>query len=110
MKRLLVMAALVPGLLGSQLACAQTPNPSTATRQVGAQTVMSGEVLSLRAVEIRPGTTRVGAVTGAVLGGIGGSQVGGGRAANAAGGVAGAVAGGLLGSAIQRGGQTQQGV
>lgn len=111
MKRLFVIAAFVPGFLCQDLARAQAPNSSTATtNQVGKQNIVFGEVLSLRAMAIKPGTTRVGAVSGAIIGGIGGAQVGGGRAANTAGGVAGAVAGGLLGSAIQRSGQTQQGV
>jgi outer membrane lipoprotein SlyB len=110
-KRILAIA-LVPACLGFTAACAQTPNSSTVTsNQAGrVQTVLNGEVLAVRQVEIRPGTTRVGAATGAILGGIGGAQIGGGTAANVAGGVAGAVAGGLLGSAIQRGGQTQQGI
>src|SRR5262245_5344742 len=108
-KQALVLAAFVPALLASS--CAQVPHSSTVpSNQVGAQSVLFGEVLSVRAVQIQPGTTRVGAVTGAVLGGIGGAQIGGGRAANAAGAVGGAVAGGLLGSAIQRGGQTRSGV
>jgi outer membrane lipoprotein SlyB len=107
-KHALVLAAFVPALLTSAN-CAQVPNAST-SNQVGAQTVMFGDVLSVRAVQIQPGQTRVGAVTGAALGGIGGAQVGGGNAANAAGAVVGAVAGGLLGSALQRSGQTQNGV
>ncbi len=111
MKHFLVIAAFVPACLGVTAGCAQTTGPSTVTsNQVGAQTVVFGEVLAVRPVEIKPGTTRVGAVTGAALGGIGGAQIGGGTASNVAGGIAGAVAGGLLGSAIQRGGQTQQGV
>jgi outer membrane lipoprotein SlyB len=109
MKRLLAIA-LVPACLALTPACAQTPNSSTVTSQAGQQHVAFGQVLALRPMEIKPGKTRVGAVTGALLGGIGGSQIGGGTAANLAGGVAGAVAGGLLGSAIQRGGQTKQGV
>jgi outer membrane lipoprotein SlyB len=110
MKRFLVIAAFVP-VLGLTAACAQTPNASTVTsNRVGVQHVAFGEVLALRPMEIKPGTTRVGAVTGAALGGIAGAQIGGGTASNVAGGIAGAVAGGLLGSAIQRGGQTQAGV
>jgi outer membrane lipoprotein SlyB len=109
-KRILAIA-FVPACLGLTQACETTPNASTvSSSQVGAQHVHLGEVVALRPMEIKPGTTRVGAVTGAILGGIGGSQIGGGTAANVAGGVVGAVAGGLLGSAIQRGGQTQQGV
>lgn len=65
------------------------------------QQVQFGEVVAVRAVEIRPGQTRLGTATGAVLGGLAGSQIGGDTVSNVAGGVVGAVAGGALGSAIQ---------
>lgn len=111
MKRVFAITAFVPACLSLTLACAQ-PGGSTfdsaQTNQV--QTVVNGEVLALRPVEIRPNQTRVGMISGAALGGIGGAQIGGGTAANVAGGIAGAVAGGVLGSALQRGGQTQSGI
>jgi outer membrane lipoprotein SlyB len=74
-----------------------------------AQPVAFGEVVAVRGVDIRPGQTRVGTVTGALLGGLGGSQIGGGSVANAAGAVGGAVLGGMAGSAIQ-GSRTTAGV
>src|SRR5262249_16683486 len=67
-------------------------------------TVMSvqfGTLQSIRAVEIRPGQTRVGTVAGAALGGVGGSQIGSSTAGNVAGGIGGALVGGAIGSALQ---------
>lgn len=111
MKRLFAIAAIVPACLSLTLACAQPGSSTMSSSQTNQmQTVVNGEVLAVRPVEIRPNTTRVGMVTGAALGGIGGAQIGGGTAANVAGGIAGAVAGGMLGSAIQRGGQTHSGI
>lgn len=63
--------------------------------------VQYGTVSAVRAVEIRPGQTRLGALTGAALGGIAGSQVGSSTAANVAGAITGGVAGGAIGSAVQ---------
>ena len=79
-------------------ACTPQPSPNSYSRAetMRPQTVELGTLQS-----IRPGETRLGMATGAVLGGIAGSQIGGGTAANVAGGVAGAVAGGALGSALQ---------
>ncbi|GAA0637985.1 hypothetical protein GCM10009101_06520 [Brevundimonas lenta] len=74
-----------------------------------AQPVSFGEVVSVRAVDIRPGQTRVGTTTGAILGGLAGSQIGSGTAANTAGAVAGGVAGAAVGSAMQ-GSQNTSGV
>ncbi|HEX5264909.1 MAG TPA: glycine zipper 2TM domain-containing protein [Phenylobacterium sp.] len=94
--------ALTLCLIGAS-ACAPTHGSSTfTTSQTNqAQTVAFGKVIAVRAVDIRPGNTRLGMATGAVLGGIAGSQIGGGTASNVAGGVAGAVAGGAVGNAIQ---------
>jgi outer membrane lipoprotein SlyB len=69
------------------------------------QPVQFGTLTAIRSVEIRPGQTRIGTLTGAALGAIGGSQVGNSTAANVAGGVAGAVAGGAVGSAIEGSGR-----
>ena len=107
------MRPWLPLSAAALLACACTPEP-TPTSFAQSETmrpmqVEYGVIESARAVNIRPGQTRVGMVTGALLGGIGGSQIGGGTAANIAGGVAGAVAGGMLGSAIQ-GSQNTPGV
>jgi outer membrane lipoprotein SlyB len=92
-------------------ACADTHSASSFTSQeaMRAQPVAFGELISIRSIEIRPGQTRVGTATGAILGGIAGSQLGGGTAANVAGGVAGAVAGGVIGRNIQ-GSQVTPGV
>ncbi len=102
MKSALGAVALSICLVGAS-ACTPTQSASTFTSQeaMRAQPVAFGELISIRAVEIRRGQTRVGAAAGAILGGIAGSQIGGGTASNVAGGVAGAVAGGVLGNAIQ---------
>jgi len=63
--------------------------------------VRFGTVLAIRTVEIRPGQTRLGAITGAIIGGAAGSQIGSSTAGNVAGAAAGAAAGGAVGSAIQ---------
>jgi outer membrane lipoprotein SlyB len=63
--------------------------------------VQFGTLTSIRAVDIRPGETRVGTVAGAVIGGAGGSQIGSSTAANIAGTVGGAVIGGAIGGALQ---------
>jgi outer membrane lipoprotein SlyB len=89
-------------LLGAA-ACEPQPSPTTFTRSesMRAQPVAFGQVVSTRNVDIRPGQTHLGMVTGGALGAIAGSQIGGGTASNVAGGIGGAVAGGMLGSAIQ---------
>ncbi|NEX92223.1 hypothetical protein [Caulobacter sp. 17J65-9] len=83
--------------------CTPQPTPSSFARnEVGTeQTVRLGEIESVRPVNIRPGQTHLGAITGGALGAIGGSQIGGGTAANVAGGVGGAAAGAMVGSALQ---------
>jgi outer membrane lipoprotein SlyB len=88
---------------------ARTASSFSSSESLQAQPVAFGRVVSVRAVDIRPGQTRLGMVTGGVLGGLAGSQIGSGTAANVAGGVAGAVAGGAIGSAIQ-GSRTTRGV
>lgn len=97
---------LLPAVAASALlaaACTPEPSPTSFARgeTMRPMQVQYGQIQNIRPVNIRPGETRVGMVTGALLGGIAGSQIGGGTAANIAGGVAGAVAGGALGSAIQ---------
>lgn len=84
-------------------ACTPKTGPSTFSQSEVGQVipVQYGEVTALRAVEIRPGQTRLGAIAGSALGAIGGSRIGRSAAANIAGGVAGAVAGGVVGSAVQ---------
>lgn len=95
----------LPIIASSALLAACTPQPSpnsfSRTETMRPQTVEGGTLQNIRPVNIRPGETRLGMATGAVLGGLAGSQIGGGTAANVAGGVAGAVAGGALGSALQ---------
>lgn len=84
-------------------ACTPQPSPSTFSRgEVGTvMPVQMGRLVAIRAVNIRPGQTRLGAVTGAALGGVGGSLIGRSTAANVAGAIGGAVTGGAIGSAIQ---------
>ncbi|NIJ21040.1 outer membrane lipoprotein SlyB [Sphingomonas naasensis] len=93
------------------LAGACTPQPSPNSFSAGeagrAVPVQFGTVESARAVEIRPGQTRLGAATGAVLGGLGGSTIGRSTTANVAGAVAGAVTGGAVGSALEGSSRTQ---
>lgn len=102
MKSVLGIATISICLIGAA-GCtpARTSTSFSNSEAMRAQPVAFGQVVAIRAVDIRPGETRLGTVTGAVLGGIGGSQLGGGTAANLAGGVAGAVVGGAIGSAIQ---------
>lgn len=101
-----VLTAAGIGLLG---ACTPQPSPNTFSRDetMRAVPVEFGTVESARAVEIRPGQTRLGAITGGVLGGIGGAHIGRSTAANVAGAVAGTVAGGAIGSAVQGSTRTQ---
>jgi outer membrane lipoprotein SlyB len=84
-------------------ACTPQPSPSSfaAGETMRAVPMQWGTVEDVRAVEIRPGQTRIGAIAGALLGGVAGSQIGRSTAANVAGATAGAVAGGATGSAIQ---------
>lgn len=79
----------------------RTASSFSSQETMRAQPVAFGEVVAVRAVDIRPGQTRLGTATGAVLGGLAGSQIGGGSAANAAGAIGGAVIGGAAGSALQ---------
>lgn len=104
--RLPFLAAVL--LLG---ACTPQPSPTNFSRSeaMRPQTVELGSLESIRPVNIRPGQTRLGTGTGAVLGALAGSQLGGDTAANVAGGVAGAVAGGAIGSALQ-GSQSRSGL
>lgn len=90
-------------------ACAPQPSPDRFTRDETMRAVPFawGTVEDVRAVEIVPGQTRVGAIAGAILGGIGGSQIGRSTAANVAGATAGAVAGGAVGSAVQGSARSQ---
>lgn len=92
-------------LAAASLFSACTPEPTATSfsrsEAMRPQTVELGTLESIRPVNIRPGQTRLGMGTGAVLGGIAGSQIGSGTAANVAGATAGAVAGGALGSALQ---------
>ncbi len=97
----LSLALLATATLISACTPQPTPNSYSRTETMRPQSVELGTLQSIRPVNIRPGETRLGMGTGAILGGIAGSQIGGGTAANVAGGVAGAVAGGALGSALQ---------
>ena len=80
-------------LAGALLLAACTPQPSpnsfSRSETMRPQTVQKGRLENISPVDIRPGQTRLGTATGAVLGGLAGSQIGSGTAANVAGGVAG---------------------
>lgn len=86
----------------SLVGCAPSPSPSTfgANETMRATPLQFGTVESARAVDILPGRTRLGAITGAILGGVAGSQIGRSTAANVAGATAGAAAGGTVGSGL----------
>jgi outer membrane lipoprotein SlyB len=103
----LAFSICVVGVAG----CTPQPSPTSFSRSeaMTPQQVQFGQVTGVRNVEIRPGQTRLGMVTGATLGAIGGSQIGGDTASNVAAGVGGAVVGGAIGSAIQ-GSQTQRAI
>jgi outer membrane lipoprotein SlyB len=104
MKRALLLSATgMLGLASLLGACTPQPSPSSFSRdEVGTvMPVQMGRLVALRAVDIRPGQTRLGAATGAALGGVGGSLIGRSTAANVAGAIGGAVTGGAIGSAIQ---------
>lgn len=92
-------------------ACTPQPGPNSFSRDetMRAVPVQFGTVESVRAVEIRPGQTRVGLITGAVLGGVAGTAIGNNTPSRIVGGTAGAVAGGAAGSALQ-GSQRTNGV
>lgn len=101
-KTILVIAPAL-ALLVPLAACTPTTNSNAfATHETGRiMPVQFGTLSSIRAVQIQPGETRVGTVTGAVLGGLGGSLIGRSTVANIAGATAGAVAGGAIGSGLQ---------
>jgi outer membrane lipoprotein SlyB len=66
------------------------------------QTVMLGEIVAIRDVQIEGTKTPTGTIVGAIMGGVLGSMIGGGKGKTLAT-VAGAAAGGLGGSAIEEG-------
>lgn len=103
MNRIIPTVAVSLAIVASLGACTPTTNSSSFGRHEAGRVmpVQFGTIQSIRQVEIRPGQTRVGTVTGAALGGIGGSQIGSNTAGHLAGGVAGAVVGGAIGSALQ---------
>lgn len=110
MKSMLV-SLLAAGSITGLSACTPNTTPNSFSRAEAGQVmpVEFGTIVAIRAVEIRPGQTRLGAITGGLLGGTAGSTIGSSTAANIAGGVAGAVAGGAVGSALQ-GSQRTRGV
>ena len=95
----------VPLMAGAALvaACAaQAAQTNVSTAEAGRfMPVQAGTVAGVNAVNIRPGETRFGTITGAALGGLLGSTIGRSTRANLAGAVGGAAAGGAAGSAIQ---------
>ena len=81
--------------------CAEPPNSVSRADANTVQSVYFGTITNLQAVDIRPGQTRIGAITGAIIGGAAGSTLGSSTAANVAGAAAGATVGGAAGSAVQ---------
>jgi outer membrane lipoprotein SlyB len=81
--------------------CAEPANSVSSTEANTVQSVYFGTIINLQAMEIRPGQTRIGAITGAIIGGAAGSTLGSSTAANVAGAAAGATVGGAAGSAAQ---------
>lgn len=96
----ILCAASSAAILGG---CTPQPGVSSFSQNEAGQVaqVQFGQVTAIRQVDIQPGQTRLGTVTGGALGAIGGSQIGSSTAANIAGGVTGAVVGGAIGSAVQ---------
>lgn len=88
-------------------ACATTPASQTVNQAGQVNTVYFGTITALQQVDIRPGQTRVGAITGAIIGGAAGSTIGSSTAANVAGAAAGAAAGGAAGGAAQGASRTR---
>jgi outer membrane lipoprotein SlyB len=81
--------------------CAESPNSVSSAEANTVQSVYFGTITALQGVDIRPGQTRIGAITGAIIGGAAGSTLGSSTAANVAGAAAGATVGGAAGSAVQ---------
>jgi outer membrane lipoprotein SlyB len=100
------MAAIALGC--AVVGCAPSPSANSFAAQESMREVQvrMGTVQSVRPVEIRAETTRVGAVTGAVIGGALGSMIGSNTAGNIAGAAGGAAAGGAVGNAAGRGRST----
>ena len=97
-----ILLAIPLALLLPLGACETAPGGNVSQRDANTvQPVYFGTISNLQAVDIRPGSTRVGAITGAIIGGAAGSTVGGSTAGNVAGAAAGAAAGGAAGSAVQ---------
>lgn len=101
--RAAVILSVPVALVLAVTACAPQPSASSVSRNEAGtvQPVYFGTITALRPVEIRPGQTRIGAITGAIIGGAAGSTIGSSTAANVAGAAAGAAAGGAAGSAAQ---------
>jgi outer membrane lipoprotein SlyB len=85
-------------------ACASSNSGSVYSRDDArkVQTVKTGVVESVRAVQLEGTKSPVGTVAGGAVGGIAGSSIGHGRG-SAIGAVIGAVAGGIAGSALEEG-------
>lgn len=85
--------------------CASSTSGGSYSRnQVGSvNQAASGEVISVRQVQIEGTKSGIGAGAGAIAGGAAASQIGGGRTENLIAGVAGALIGGLAGAAAEEG-------
>lgn len=109
MKKAILMIAVPLAVIAPLSACKTSPTSASANSAGQIQPVQFGTITAVRGVDIRPGNTRLGAITGAVIGGAVGSTIGGSTVANIAGATAGAVTGGAAGSTVQ-GASRQQGV
>lgn len=100
--RFFLITFLAVGLFG----CAhqsQTGNAYTAGQSRQAQTVQRGKVVSVKAVDVSPQQTGVGALAGGALGGIAGSNNGrAGSNQSAASSVVGMMIGGVAGSMMDK--------
>jgi outer membrane lipoprotein SlyB len=101
MRAATILAAIPVALMLPLAGCAEPPNSVSRADANTVQSVYFGTIVNLQAVDIRPGQTRVGAITGAIIGGAAGSTLGSSTAANVAGAAAGATVGGAAGSAVQ---------
>lgn len=104
MKFIAVASTAIAFALATGLgACAPKNSVSTLPSNQAGQVVpvQFGTIMAIEAVNIRPGQTRLGMISGAVLGGAAGSQIGNSTSSSIAGAAAGAVAGGAVGSGAQ---------
>lgn len=101
MKKFIFVLMALPALLLT--GCMSNLDQDTYSRSEArtVQTVMMGQIISLRPVNIEGSSTPIGALAGAGIGGVAGSAIGGGRGSILTT-IVGAVGGGLLGYAGEK--------